>query len=243
MQSIKLFMASFTSLIFIHGSVKAHSALEGMRIGLQVGFALTGSKVSIARTANCSNCGDRSDIFGRGIVGGFTIDGSQFLDGTHTLVGIELSANFGRFSGRKSVQGTIFGAPAESNLTTTVGFQQAYDLSAKVGHMIGDNIFLPYFKLGPSWARWKIRSQSDQLGTGNSSTGKLGVVAGFGVEIPLEEHFILDVSDVTLGIEYAYRQYAHTNHDVVNNYNERMRSIKVLPSVSTFMFRISHKVN
>lgn len=243
MQSIKWLLITFTSLIFIHSSTEAHSALEGMRIGLQASFALTGSKVSIARTANCPTCGDRSDIFGRGIVGGFTIDGSQFLDGTHTLVGIELSANFGRFSGRKSVQGTIFGAPADSNLTTTIGFQQAYDLSAKIGHMVGDNTFLPYFKLGPSWARWKIRSHSDQLGVGNSSTGKLGVVAGFGVEIPLEEHFILDVSDVTLGIEYAYRQYAYTNHNVVNNNNVILRSIKVLPSVSTFMFRISHKVN
>ena len=242
MQSIKWLMVASTGLIFTHSPIKAHSALEGMRVGLQASFALTGSKVSIARTANCPACGDRSDIFGRGIVGGFTIDGSQFLDGTHTLVGVELSANFGRFSGRKSVQGTILGLE-DSNLTTTIGFQQAYDFSAKVGHMIGDNTFLPYFKLGPSWARWKIRSTSAQLGKGNSSTGKLGVVAGFGVEIPLEEHFILDVSDVTLGIEYAYRQYAYTNHDVVNNNNEKMRSIKVLPSVSTFMFRISHKVN
>jgi hypothetical protein len=227
----------------VQAPIKAHSALEGLRVGLQASFALTGSKVSIARTANCPNCGDRSDIFGRGVVGGFTIDGSQFLDGTHTLVGVEFSANFGRFSGRKSVQGTIFGAPGDSNLTTTVGFQQAYDLSAKVGQMVGDNAFLPYFKLGPSWARWKIRSESDQLGVGRSSTGKLGVVVGFGIDIPLEEHFAIDVSDMSLGIECAYRQYAHTNHNVTNNFGDNLRSIKVVPSLGTFMFRFSHKIN
>ncbi len=243
MYSIRLLITGLTCFMVVQSPIKAHSALEGLRVGLQASFALTGSKVSIARTTNCPNCGDRSDIFGRGIVGGFTIDGNQFLDGTHTLVGVEFSANFGRFSGRKSVQGTIFGAPGDSNLTTKVGFQQAYDLSAKVGQMVGDNAFLPYLKLGPSWARWKIRSESDQLGSGGSSTGKLGVVVGLGIDIPLEEHFVLDVSDISVGIEYAYRQYAHTNHSVTNNNNERMREIKVLPSISTFMFRISHKIN
>jgi len=243
MQPIRLFMTGLTSLIIVHGSVEAHSALEGLRVGLQAGFAITGSRVSISRTINCPTCGDRSEVFGRGIVAGFTIDGNQFLDGTHTLVGVELSANFGRFSGRKSVQGTIFGAPGDSNLTTKVGFQQAYDLSAKVGQMVGDNAFLPYFKLGPSWARWKIRSESDQLGVGRSSTGKLGVVVGFGIDIPLEEHFAIDVSDMSLGIECAYRQYAHTNHNVTNNFGDNLRSIKVVPSLGTFMFRFSHKIN
>lgn len=233
---------SLSSWILVHSS-NAHNALEGMRVGLQASFAITGSKVSISRTINCPTCGDRSDIFGRGIVGGITIDGNQFLEGTHTLVGIELSANFGRFSGRKSVQGTIFGAPGDSNLTTKVGFQQAYDVSAKVGQMIGDNAFLPYVKLGPSWARWKIRSESDQLGIGQSSTGKLGVVIGVGVEFPLEEHFVFDASGLSIGIECAYRQYAHTNHNVKNNFGDNLRLIKVVPSLGTFMFRLSHKVN
>lgn len=243
MQSTRLLLTIFTSLMLFHTSVNAHSALEGFRVGLQAGFVITGSKVSVARVLNCPTCGDRSDVFGRGGGGGFIIDGSQFLDGTHTLVGIEFSALFGRFSGRKSVRGTIFGAPAESNLTTTVGFQQAYDLSAKLGQVMGDGAFLPYLKLGPSWARWKIKSQSDQLGIGSSSTGKLGGVIGLGVEFPLEEHFVIDVSDVTLGIEYAYRQYAHTTHKVTNNFGDNLRSIKVVPSVSTFMIRISHKIS
>ncbi len=237
----KLLLTSLLSLLAIHGSVKAHKALEEMRIGVQASFALTGSKVSIA-ALNCPTCGDRSDVFGRGAVGGFTIDGGQFLDGTHTLVGVELSANFGRFSGRKSVQGTIFGAP-NGNLTTKIGFQQAYDLCARVGQMMGDNDFLPYAKLGSSWARWKIRSESDQLGVGTSSTGKLGVVLGIGVEFPLEEHVTFDASNLTVGIEYAYRQYAQSNHNIRNQAGENLRSIKVVPSMSTFMIRISYKVS
>lgn len=241
MQPIRLLMTSLAGLMLIQGPIKAHTALEGLRLGVQGSFALTGSRLSITRTTNCPNCGDRSEVFGRGIVGGFTVEGNQFLDGTHTLVGVEFSANFGRFSGRKSVQGTVFGG-ADSNLTTKIGFQQSYDFTAKVGQLIGDKIFLPYFKLGPSWARWKIRTVSDQLGLGSSSTGKLGAVAGFGIEVPLEGHFIVDMSEATLGVEYAYRQYAHTNHFVVNNNNDRMRSIKVVPSLSTFMFRLSMKV-
>lgn len=241
MSLTRLLLASLIIFIAVHGAAKAHKALGGMRVGLQASFALTGSKVSIAML-NCPTCGDRSDVFGRGVAAGFTIDGVQFLDGTHTLVGVELSANFGRFSGRKSVQGTIFGAP-NGNLITKVGFQQAYDLSAKVGQMIGDNSFLPYVKLGPSWARWKTRSESNQLGVGTSSTGKLGVVVGAGVEFPLEEHFSFDASGLALGIEYAYRQYAHTNHNITNNAGANLRSIKVVPSLSTFMFRITHTIN
>lgn len=241
MYPIKLFLTSLITLITIQGAAKAHKSLEGMRVGLQASFALTGSRVSIAML-NCPTCSDRSDVFGRGMAAGFTIDGGQFLDGTHTLVGIELSANFGRFSGRKSVQGTIFGAP-NGNLVTKVGFQQAYDVSARVGQMIGDNNFLPYVKLGPSWARWKIKSESTQLGVGASSTGKLGVVVGAGVEFPLEEHFSFNAAGLSMGIEYAYRQYAHTNHSITNNAGANLRSIKVVPSLSTFMFRITHTVN
>jgi len=241
MHLTRLLLANLITFIAVQGSAKAYKALEGMRVGLQASFALTGSRVSIA-ALNCPTCGDRSDVFSRGVAAGFTIDGGQFLDGTHTLVGIELSANFGRFSGRKSVQGTIFGAP-NGDLTTKVGFQQAYDVSARVGQMIGNNDFLPYVKLGPSWARWKIRSESGQLGIGHSSTGKLGVVVGAGVEFPLEEHFSFDASGLSMGIEYAYRQYAHTNHNITNNAGAPLRSIKVVPSLSTFMFRISHKVN
>ncbi|MBM3468997.1 MAG: porin family protein [Alphaproteobacteria bacterium] len=229
----------FLSFLGIQHSTKANSHFTGFRMGLQGAFAISGSKISIGR-ANCNNCGDRSDVFGRGVIGGLTIDYNKIMPGTGTLTGLELSANLGKFSGKRSIQGTLFGS-SQSNLHTTISFQQAYDLCAKLGHLVGDYV-LPYVKGGGSWARWNIRSQSDQLGFGRSTTGKLGVAVGAGIEFSLEEHAPLGIDTLSLAIEYTYRQYAHTNHNIVNNQDQVLRMAKVVPSLNTFMIRFSFKI-
>jgi opacity protein-like surface antigen len=227
--SMKIFIASMIGVMGCQGAVEAHSALCGLRLGAQVGYVATDSKVHISSVAGTSVSGS-SNVSGNGVIGGVTLGWGRFLCNSKTFLGAEIAANFSNSSGKITTQAALL----SMNETTKVKFDQAYDLSFRWGYLVADAA-LPYLKVGPAWGRWKGHTTSDFPATGSGHSTKFGVVAGIGVDFPVRER-------VTLGFEYNYRRYADSKHHLKNSVGIPLRVVKVTPTANSIMLRANFKL-
>jgi opacity protein-like surface antigen len=223
----------FLSFLVCHG-IESRTAVDGLRLGIQAGYAATDSRVIISRTS--SPAWDRSDVSGRGFMGGATISWDSFLGESFVLAGIEASANFASTKGQKSIRGTFPLAPATSDLSTKTNLWQHYDLSVKFGYLLKEAA-LPYCKAGATWGRWKASSFSQSLpASGSSVSSRIGFLGGIGVEFPTDALF-------SWGFEYTYRTYTNFSHQLKDNdTGESILDVKVAPTTSTFMLQVKYKI-
>ena len=234
MNKVKWILASLAILSF-QDSVKADTALEGIRAGLALGIGVIDTKVDFSRT-NLPEAKDSTDVSGGGAIAGFTIDWMSFIGNSNVVMGVEGSFNFMTTKGKKSTNGTFINAPATADLSTTVLFRRSFDFVAKIVYMMKD-IAVPYVKAGPSMGRWKATSFSNTVnGSGVSSEDTLGTIIGVGADFILTDR-------ISFGADYDYRRYKNQTHTFNCCGNVPLRNVTVSPTAHAIMFHLKYKVS
>jgi hypothetical protein len=227
------------SIMICQKAARADSAMEGIRAGLQLGYGLIDAKVKFSRSI-APIVTDNSDVSGRGAIGGVTIDWQETVGHSDILMGAELSLNWSTCKGKKSTVGTFILAPATSDLSTSVFFKRAFDLSFKVGYL-ARGAALGYIKIGPSLSHWKASSVSIATNaSGASSMNLAGYALGIGAEFPFCK---TGDGRLTWGGEYIYRGYKEFTHNLVDPTGVNLRQIGVRPSSHAIMLRLNWKMS
>jgi len=225
-------MAGILTILIYQIPCLADCAVQGVRAGLQGGYGVLDNVVLISQSVPPPPKSDSSNIAGRGVLGGITLEWGNVIGNTDMYMGVEGSFNFSTTKGKKNVV-----AGTNEDLTTSIFFRRSIDLVGKIGCLMRDAA-LPYFKLGPTMGHWKASSVSNSANaSGNLATTSIGFVVGVGSDFPVTERF-------AFGVGYDYRYYKNFTHFLNNNpTNNPLLKVAVTPSAHTIMFRLTFKLS
>lgn len=201
----------------------------GTYAGIKLGYA-TGD--SWSRMIDNINKEDKSDISGKGILGGFQLGYGKIVKGSY-YIGVDLS---GVLSSMRADEHRSSG----DNRRLQLKKDNSIALAAQFGKVI--NGALIYIQLGLTSSRWEAKSNDDIFTPKEHSRAKrlLGFTPGFGIKslIGKNKNFIIEAKYTHTN----YQTFHHRHEDTVTSGStKRFLNAKYCPKSDQFMVAISYK--
>lgn len=207
-------------MLLIGGRAESKESLYGIRLGVQGGYIVSGTKTRLYSLTQTPIQGE-STLSGSSGVGGVTLDVGGLCRFYYGLAGGMYLLNV---KGQASTKAVYMDLVSEKTKTQV---QRMFDFSGKLGYLLYDCV-LPYVKCGLSWAHVKAYTMSDASVYGSRSSLKSGINAGAGIEIAVK-------GNMCMGLEYDYRHYSDLSYRIRNIDNQAVRKMKIGMSLNTAM--------